>query len=116
MEKNSEVDPIKAEIARLSEEYKNIPASKKNVIEGLIVECARLRIMLNNLHKDLEENGYKENFTQSEKTAPYERERPTSALYVKVNKNYQTIVKMLVELCPASASTSALDEFKEEHK
>jgi len=34
-------------------------------------------------------------FTQSEKTEPYERERPVARLYNTMNANYQKIIKQL---------------------
>jgi hypothetical protein len=49
---------------------------------------------------ELDEKGYVELFTQSEKTEPYERERPIARLYNTMNKNYQSIIKQLSDLVP----------------
>ena len=37
-------------------------------------------------------------FSQSEKTEPYERERPVARLYNTMNKNYQSIIKQMSDL------------------
>mgnify|MGYP002862192524 CR=1 FL=1 len=71
----------KSEITRLSRIYKGLPPNQMKVVEGLIVEAARLRVRLDYLWRDLQENGETELFTQSEKTEPYERERPQSRTY-----------------------------------
>ena len=103
----------KAEIKRLSELFQNLPANQRKVVDGLIVEAARLRVRLDYLWSDLQENGETEQFTQSEKTEPYERERPQSRTYTATNKSYQAIIKQLSELCPAESEENPLAEFKE---
>ena len=85
--------------------YSGLPANKKAVAEGLIVEAARLRVLLDELFEDIRENGATELFTQSEKTAPYEKERPAAKLYATYNKNYQSIIKQLNDLTPPETKT-----------
>jgi hypothetical protein len=91
---------IQAEKARLNKIYKEIPADKKSLIDGLIHRAAFMRVTLENMEIDLDENGFVEDFTQSEKTQPYERERPVARLYNTMNKNYQSIIKQLSDLLP----------------
>lgn len=57
-----------------------------------------MRVTLEDWERDIDENGYKEMFTQSEKIAPYERERPVIRLYNTMNKNYQNIISQLSNL------------------
>jgi hypothetical protein len=102
----------KSEIARLSRIYAGLPPNQMKVVEGLIVEAARLRVRLNYLWKDLQENGETEMFTQSERTEPYERERPQSRTYTATNKSYQAIIKQLSDLCPPSEEEDPLAEFR----
>lgn len=102
----------KSEIARLSGIYAGLPPNQMKVVEGLIVEAARLRVRLNYLWKDLQKNGETEMFTQSERTAPYERERPQSRTYTATNKSYQAIIKQLSDLCPPSEEEDPLAEFR----
>lgn len=93
---------------RLARFYTDIPKDKKGIIEGLIARAAFMRVTLEDMEADLDENGFVELFTQSEKTDPYERERPVARLYNTMNKNYQSIIKQLSELIPKT------DEHKEQ--
>lgn len=102
----------KSEITRLSRIYAGLPPNQMKVVEGLIVEAARLRVRLDYLWRDLQENGETEMFTQSERTEPYERERPQSRTYTATNKSYQAIIKQLSDLCPPSPEEDPLAEFR----
>ena len=92
---------ITNEVNRLQAIYKKIGKDNKAIIEGLIQRAAYMRITLEDYERDLDENGYVELFTQSERTDPYERERPVARLYNTMNKNYQSIIKQLTDLIPA---------------
>ena len=98
-----------AEIRRLRRVLKGLPKEKLVVAEGLIVQAARLRVQLNELYADLEENGRTELFQQSDKCEPYERERPSAALFTKLDKNYQSVMKLLVEMAPTTAGQGKLE-------
>lgn len=99
------------EYARLMEVYKNLPPNKLVVAEGLIRQAARLRARLDLLWQDLQEKGETEWFTQSEKTDPYERERPASRTFTAADKSYQAIIRQLNDMVPESKATDDLDEF-----
>ena len=68
--------------------------------QGLIVQAARIRVRLNELNADIEENGLTEEFRQSEKQQAYIRTRPEAELFVKLDKNYQAIIRQLNDLVP----------------
>ena len=91
---------ILKEVRRLNRIYKNIDKDNKAIIDGLIQRAAYMRVTLEDWEKDIMENGYYEMFTQSEKTEPYERERPVARLYNTMNTNYQKIIKQLSDLVP----------------
>ncbi|MBJ8027753.1 hypothetical protein [Bacillus cereus group sp. N21] len=93
-------DRVKKEINRLKRIYKEMPKDTLMVVEGLIVEAADLRVRLEDIRKDLDENGYDEMFSQSETQEPYERERPAARRYIAMNKSYQTIMKQLGDYIP----------------
>lgn len=93
-------DRINKEEKRLRQIYKNIDEDNKAIIDGLIQRAAYMRVTLEDWEKDIDDNGFIEMFTQSEKTAPYERERPVIRLYNTMNKNYQSIIKQLSDLVP----------------
>lgn len=106
---------ILKEERRLRKIYKNIDTDKKGIIDGLIQRAAYMRVTLEDWEKDIMENGYIEMFTQSEKTDPYERERPVARLYNTMNKNYQSIIKQLTDLMPKEVKVvdedDGFDEF-----
>ncbi|MDM5155854.1 hypothetical protein QUF88_19275 [Bacillus sp. DX1.1] len=91
---------VRKEILRLKRIYKEMPKDTLLVVEGLIVEAADLRVRLEDIRKDLDENGYDEMFSQSENQEPYERERPQARRYISMNKNYQSIMKQLGDYVP----------------
>lgn len=101
----------KSEINRLNKIYKSLPKNQFAVVQGLIVEAARLRIRLGELWKDIQENGETEPFCQGKDAVPYERERPASRTYTATNKSYQAIIKQLNDLCPPDQNKNELDEF-----
>lgn len=101
---------ILKEERRLRKIYKNIDTDKKGIIDGLIQRAAYMRVTLEDWEKDIMENGYIEMFTQSEKTDPYERERPVARLYNTMNKSYQSIIKQLTDLMPKEAKVVDEDD------
>lgn len=102
---------INDEESRLRSIYQNIDKESKEIIDGLIQRAAYMRITLEDWEKDIDQNGYFEMFTQSEKTAPYERERPVIRLYNTMNKNYQSIISQLSGLVPKSVPDVKGDGF-----
>lgn len=106
-------DPERREYNRLKKLYRKLPQSQRAVAEGLITQAARLRVRLDELNADIKINGLTELFSQSEKTEPYERERPASAIFAKLDKNYQAIIKQLNDMLPPpDQEDDALDEFR----
>lgn len=104
---------IKKEVRRLNRIYKDIDKDNKAIIDGLIQRAAYMRVTLEDWEKDIMENGYYEMFTQSEKTEPYERERPVARLYNTMNANYQKIIKQLGDLVPKEVKVVEDDGFKD---
>lgn len=100
----------KAEVARLRRIYKDLPPNKLAIADGLIVQAARLRVRLDELWEDIQENGSLEPFVQSSATEPYLRERPASKMFTATDKSYQSIIKQLDALTPVSAPRSKLAE------
>lgn len=101
-----------SEIRRLKRVYKGMEPNQLKVVDGLIVEAARLRVRLNYLWRDIQEHGETEMFSQSDKAEPYERERPASRTYTATNKSYQAIIKQLTDLCPPAEEDDPLAEFR----
>ena len=93
--------PEQTEVERLTEIYKGLPPKQFALAQGLIIQAARLRVRLDKLWAELEEKGETEWFTQSDKTDPYERERPASRTFTATDKSYQSIIKQLNDMLPA---------------
>ena len=91
---------VQKETERLRILFHDIPPRKLKVIEGLIVQAARLQISLNEMWKDLSENGDYELCSKSDETESYERERPVAKLYNTRDQSYQRIMKQLTDLLP----------------
>ena len=94
-------DPERDEIERLTEIYRGLPPKQFALAQGLIIQAARLRVRLDKLWAELQEKGETEWFTQSDKTDPYERERPASRTFTATDKSYQSIIKQLNDMLPA---------------
>ena len=110
MENGKEDPRVKKEYNRLKKIYKNMPPNQFAVNQGLIMQAARLRISLDDLWADIEANGRTELFSQSADAEPYQRERPAAKQFATLDKNYQTIMKQLTDLCPASRAKSKLEK------
>lgn len=113
---------VSKEERRLRRIYKDIPKDKLATIDGLIPRAAYMRITLEVWEKDLDLNGYVEQFSQSEKTEPYERLRPIAQQYQTMNKNYQAMCKQLYDLLPKGDGNNnkpegdGFDEFLSDRK
>ena len=94
------------EVARLLKLYEGLPPKQFALAEGLIIQAARLRVRLDKLWQELQEKGETEWFTQSDKTDPYERERPASRTFTATDKSYQSIIKQLNDMLPEDRETS----------
>ena len=91
---------IKKEEKRLREIFQDSDEDGTAINDGLIQRAAYMRITLEDWEEDINKNGIVEMFTQSEKTAPYEKERVVARLYNTMNANYQKIIKQLSDLLP----------------
>ncbi|WP_083310583.1 hypothetical protein [Staphylococcus sp. HMSC072E01] len=91
---------VQKEKQRLDKIFKSIPDDKKRVAQGLIVQGARMRILLDDAWKDIQEKGDYELFTQSENAPAYERERPIAKLFNSRDAAYQKIIMQLSKLLP----------------
>lgn len=97
---------VKKEYNRLKKLYNDIPPEKLKLVDGLIIQAARLRVNLDDNWEDISENGDYELFSQSPQTDPYERERPVARLYNNRDQSYQRIIKQLTDLLPEEKEES----------
>ena len=76
----------------------SLPPKQFAIAQGLIAQAARIRVNLDTLAADIAENGLTEMFQQSEKVEPYKKTRPEADLFIKLDKNYQSIIKQLNDM------------------
>lgn len=103
-------DRINAEVERLTNLYSVLDEDSMSCMDGLIKRSAFMRITLEDYEKDIIQGGSVEMFTQSERTEPYERERPVVKMYNTMNKNYQSIMKQLNDSLPESVGGNEGEE------
>lgn len=113
MDKNQR---IKKEEVRLNKIYRDIEDKKKDTVTGLIQRVAYMRVTLEDFEKDLDKNGFTEQFQQGKSQTPYDRKRPIADLYNTMNTAYQKAIKQLTDLLPKNNKTvdgEADDGFEE---
>ena len=98
------------EYERLSKLYQNIPANKRELVDGLLWQAARLRVSLDDLYEDLKKNGNTEMFKQANDGVEFPRERPESKIFATRDKSYLAIIKKLDELLPVQEKVSGFSK------
>lgn len=98
------------EYDRLSKLYQNIPANKRELVDGLLWQAARLRVSLDDLYEDLKKNGNTEMFKQANDGVEFPRERPESKIFATRDKSYLAIIKKLDELLPVQEKASGFSK------
>lgn len=109
----SKNDRIRKEYLRLRNIYKKFASPDKlKSIDGLMHRASYLRITLEDMECDLDDNGFVEMFSQSDNQVPYERERPTARLFNTLTKNYQTAMTQLNKVIPVETPAEEDDGFE----
>ena len=103
---------IKSEKKRLLALYAGLPEDKKLLAAGLIERAAFMRVELEDLEADLQENGWTEPFSQGNQD-PYDRARPQGQSYSTLNSNYQKIIKLLDGMLPEEPVKAEGDGFED---
>lgn len=110
---------VSQEIRRLTRQFAKIEEKKKKVTVGLIDRAAFMRVALAELEDDLNTSGFWEYFSQGDQE-PYQRKRPAAEIYSQMNKNYQSIIKLLTDLLPKEEPkgeiSDGFDEFVSERE
>lgn len=107
---------IRGEKNRLNRIFRQLPEKKKKLALGLIERAAFMRVELEDLEADIEENGWTEMFKQSANLPEYERARPQGQTYSTMNASYQKIIRQLHDMLPQKQEQQAdpFDEFLNE--
>ena len=100
---------MKKEVSRLKKVFAALSDEERAVCDGLIVQAARLRVLLDDAWEDISSRGDVEMFTQSPDAPAYERLRPVAQIYNTRDKNYQTIIRQLLDRLPQGSKDAAED-------
>jgi hypothetical protein len=110
MAKKKEMTAEEAEIARLDEIFKAIAPDKKNLCQGLIRQAARLRVLLDAGYADLIAKGDTEWFRSHQTRSRMSANVRSARLFNARDKNYQSVIKLLLDLLPAQEKADAANE------
>lgn len=91
---------IKSKENKIKKQFKNIDASKKDLITELIYNAAFMSVKLEDLIEHINENGIKESYKNGENQFGY-KESVEMKTYNTIVKNYTNIIKQLTDLVPA---------------
>lgn len=100
---------IKAEVARLSALFEGLEGRKKDVVEGLIQECAFMRVQLEELKIKLLKEGFM--ITMPQGRYEIQVESPYSRAYNTMLQRYTTAIAKLAEQLPKEVAGLIDDGF-----
>ena len=106
----SREERIGREERRLLRLFRDVEETRKKTVLGLIRRAAFMRISLEDLEEEINENGFTEEFSQGNQE-PYMRERPVAKVYNALNGGYQKICKQLTDLLPKEERDKGGDAF-----
>ena len=106
-------EALKKEKARLTHILESAAPAALESMQGVIDNAAWIRVELDILREDINENGYTTLFQQSDKVPPYDKERVQVQQYDKLLKNYLACIKQLVSRLPDDGQSAAMDELQE---
>lgn len=95
---------IQREINRLKKNLAKAPGDKRRLVAGLVQRAAFLRIELEELEADINENGSTEIYQPNEEAMPITRIRAAAQQYDKLVRSYTTVCRQLADLVPDESS------------
>lgn len=98
--RDKRIKKVESQLKRLLKSQ-NLDQDKLKTADGVIRRVAFMQVTLEDLEADINENGTTELFSQTP-GIEYQRERPASAIYNKLIKNYSTVCKQIFDLLPDS--------------
>jgi len=95
---------------RLAELCEALPEDRRRAGEGLIHRAAFLRITLEDLEEDINENGTTEEWRNGPDLPPMSRIRAAAQQHNTMVKNYAQVMRQLMELLPDTKPTGSKGE------
>lgn len=99
---------INAERKRLEENFGEIDEKKKKIVDGLIDECAFMRVELQELRERIVKDGVEDEMQQGQYSIT--REAPYVRVYHTMLQRYTTATEKLTGLLPKNADGAVFDD------
>lgn len=100
---------IKNEKQRLLAIFEGLDENKLQIVYPLIDRAAFLAVNLEDLEKELNENGWTETYTNGRNQEGVKKSAAADA-HISLTKNLNAIVKQLLDLAPPAQKKSRLEE------
>ena len=114
MEKEEKVRLIKDEKERLKTKCSRLDCKRKQIAHRLCAKAAYLKVSLEEMQEDIDENGYYEKFSQGKDQEPYDRIRPVVNTFNSFTSGYQKYLKQITDMMPKQvAKTKEKDGFED---
>lgn len=104
MAKNQKIKDIEEYENMLISQCSEMDPSRKEIAKGICKMAAFAYVEAMGIMDDIIKNGWVEMFSQSEKTEPYERERPVSGIMLRLFEKYTKSISQLNNMLPSSAA------------
>ena len=99
---------------KISNLFENVEENKKVIVTGLIEQESFMYVQLKDLNEIINKKGSVEKFKQGKQE--FDRERPATKTYNAMLKNYNLVIKQLIENLPNKKPLDPDDEFEEFNK
>ena len=110
MDKKDKLKKIENYEKMLISQCSDMDDKRKKIAKGICKVAAFAYIEALDIMDDILENGWVELFSQSEKTEPYERERPVSGIMLRLFEKYTKSISQLNNMLPAAAAAIKPDD------
>lgn len=100
------------EYNRLAELYEEVSEDRRKLVEGLLVQAARLRVTLDCLWEDIQAFGTTMKVIRGGNAT--EVERPASKTFTALDKSYRATIKQLDELLPQKTTSTGFSKLSED--
>lgn len=96
--------------SKISKLFENVEENKKVIVTGLIEQESFMYVQLKDLNEIINKKGSVEKFKQGKQE--FDRERPATKTYNAMLKNYNLVIKQLIENLPNKKPLDPDDEFE----
>lgn len=110
MDKKAKMKRIKDYENNLISQCAEMDEKRREIAKGICKVAAFSYVEALDLMDDILENGWVEMFSQSEKTEPYERERPVSGIMLRLFEKYTKSISQLNNMLPSAAAAIKTDD------